>query len=117
MTGVRDDAEALRQRATVARERSLELRDESLAIHDVSSEALETMSRELAQAREKIRNLELALQTNRRIGMAIGIVMARLRVQEEEAFDVLRRASQQDHRKLREVAEEIVYTGKLPGAA
>lgn len=67
----------------------------------------------LAAAQEKIRNLELALQTSRRIGMAVGILMARYRLREDEAFGALRRASQNSHRKIREIADEIVYTGDL----
>jgi AmiR/NasT family two-component response regulator len=46
--------------------------------------------------------------------MAIGIVMARYGLPEPEAFDVLRRTSQRVHRKLRDLAEEIVYAGEVP---
>jgi AmiR/NasT family two-component response regulator len=75
------------------------------------------LRRELADARSTILNLEIALQSNRRIGMAIGIVMGQLAVTEEEAFGRLRLVSQTTNRKLREVAEEVIYTGELPPGA
>lgn len=65
----------------------------------------------------KVANLEQALTTSRRIGAAVGITMARLRVTEDEAFTVLRRASQEANRKLRELADEVVLTGQVPGGA
>jgi AmiR/NasT family two-component response regulator len=71
----------------------------------------------LAEALTKIQNLEIALTTNRRIGMAMGIVMARYRVNEEDAFGILRTASQHRHRKLREIAEDAIYTGEIDAVA
>ncbi len=65
-------------------------------------------------AEEKVRNLQTALTSNRRIGMAIGIVMNECRLQDEQAFQMLRAASQHTHRKLRDVAEEVILTGALP---
>lgn len=64
--------------------------------------------------RERAANLEVALATNRHIGSAIGIVMARELVTAEQAFDRLREASQRLHRKLRDIAEEVISTGQLP---
>jgi len=63
---------------------------------------------------ERAENLETALQSNREIGMAIGILMARCGLTEPAAFDLLRVTSQHEHRKLREVAAETVYSGELP---
>jgi hypothetical protein len=70
---------------------------------------------ELAAARVKIENLELALATSRTIGMAVGIVMERLRVPPNEAFDVLRALSQRQHRKLRDIAAELTFCGTVTG--
>lgn len=66
--------------------------------------------------RERVRadNLLVALDSSRRIGAAIGIVMAIHRYTYEQAFETLRVASQKTHRKLRDVAEEIVITGAIP---
>jgi hypothetical protein len=68
---------------------------------------------ELAAATEHSANLEAALATNRRIGMAIGILMATRKVAEEAAFDALRDASMQRNEKLRDVAEDVIHTGTL----
>ena len=59
--------------------------------------------------------LEDALRSSREIAMAVGVLMGRDGVTQEEAFAMLRRASQHLHRKLREVAVEVADTGELPG--
>jgi hypothetical protein len=58
--------------------------------------------------------LHTALDSNRRIGAAIGVLMAIHKVTEDQAFDLLRTASQLLHRKLRDIASEVVETGALP---
>jgi hypothetical protein len=58
--------------------------------------------------------LDAALTTNRRIGAALGILMARHRLTHEQAFLSLRQASQNSNRKLRDLAEDILTTGDLP---
>jgi AmiR/NasT family two-component response regulator len=63
--------------------------------------------------RDKIANLETALITARRIGAAMGVLMTRHRVTDAQAFDLLRRASQNNQRKLREIAEDVILTGTL----
>lgn len=62
----------------------------------------------------KAEHLQIALDSNRQIGIAIGILMARKLCTAEEAFDRLRIASQHLHRKLRDVAEHVTVTGELP---
>ncbi len=59
-------------------------------------------------------NLQRALDSNRDIGVAIGILMALYKVTRDEAFDLMRVASQRTHRKLHAVAIDIVETGALP---
>jgi GAF domain-containing protein len=49
------------------------------------------------------------------IGMAKGIVMARQGVSEDEAFDILRRASQRMNVKLRELADRVVHPPVIEG--
>lgn len=63
---------------------------------------------------ERAENLETALQSNREIGMAVGILMVRYGLTDQAAFDLLRVTSQHEHRKLREIAAETVYSGELP---
>jgi GAF domain-containing protein len=60
-------------------------------------------------------NLRAALRTNREIAMAIGILMNAHRLTKDQAFDLLRVASQHRHRKLHDLADEVVLTGQLPG--
>jgi GAF domain-containing protein len=69
-----------------------------------------------AREREQISGLEQAVASNRAIGMAIGILMAIRRIGQDEAFDLLRTVSQRTNRKVREIADEVVHTGQLPGA-
>jgi GAF domain-containing protein len=59
-------------------------------------------------------NLEIALESSRVIGMAMGIVMSSQLVTADQAFDALRRLSQETNRKLRDVALEVAETGALP---
>jgi GAF domain-containing protein len=65
-------------------------------------------------ARVKAANLELALRSNREIGIAVGIVMDRLRLPDDLSFGYLRRVSQRQHVKLSELAARIVVSGELP---
>jgi signal transduction histidine kinase/DNA-binding response OmpR family regulator len=58
--------------------------------------------------------LRQALQTNRTIGTAVGIVMALYGLDQQRAFQVLVRTSQQNNRKLNDIAAEVVRTGSLP---
>jgi AmiR/NasT family two-component response regulator len=68
---------------------------------------------EAVAARQKAENLEKALLTSREIGMALGILMSSMKIRSEEAFDILRIASQARHRKLVDLARDVVETGML----
>lgn len=69
---------------------------------------------EAARATDRADNLQVALESNRKIGMAIGILMAEHRITEQQAFDLLRTASQRNHVKLRDIADRVVLTGEAP---
>jgi hypothetical protein len=69
---------------------------------------------ERATDEKKTGNLVEALRTRELIGQAQGILIERERITADEAFDVLRRASQYMNVKLREVAETLVETGESP---
>jgi hypothetical protein len=60
----------------------------------------------LADART-IDQLEHAMQTRHAIGEAMGILMERHRLSEDDAFNVLRRISQHHNIKLRDVAQRV----------
>jgi len=64
-------------------------------------------------ARDKAANLLKAMESNREIGVAMGILMHRHKLDREQAFAVLRVASQDSNRKLAEVASEVADTGIL----
>lgn len=66
-------------------------------------------------AAEREANLRRALASREAIGQAIGILVERHKVTASQAFDLLVLVSQRTHVRLREVAEELVRTGSLPG--
>ena len=71
------------------------------------------MRSRLGNAELRAEHLEKALASNRRIGMAIGILMSRRQLTEQEAFDCLRIESQRRNVKLRDIAETVIYTGDI----
>ena len=74
-------------------------------------EALATALGELASATEHAEHLRVAVVSNRRIGMAMGILMERHRLTEEQAFDRLRELSQRRNTKMRQLADQLIHTG------
>ena len=66
------------------------------------------------EAEDRAASIRTALDSNRVIGTAIGIVMAGYRLTAAQGFQLLARASQHSNRKLREIAAEVVDSGKLP---
>jgi hypothetical protein len=62
----------------------------------------------------RVDNLHAALTSRETIGEALGILMERERITANQAFVVLRRASQHLNIKLREVAQNLVDTGESP---
>jgi hypothetical protein len=67
-----------------------------------------------AAAREHAENLKRALKSSRDIGVAMGVIMHQHKVTRDQAFDLLRIASQHNHRKLAEIAVDVGDTGILP---
>ena len=68
------------------------------------------------RATELARNLTLALEHRDVIGQAKGILIAQDGVSSEEAFDILRRASQRSNRKVYDLAAEIVARNTAHGS-
>jgi AmiR/NasT family two-component response regulator len=81
--------------------------------YDEPGVELTLLAGELHAARQKIANLEVALTTARVISMAVGVLMATFKITDEASFDMLVIASQNTHRKLRDIAQEVVDTGTL----
>jgi GAF domain-containing protein len=67
----------------------------------------------LAAAHER-RQLAAAVETRDLIGQAKGILMERHQINADQAFAVLVRASQHTNAKLRDIAEQLTTTRKLP---
>ncbi|HEY2297059.1 MAG TPA: GAF and ANTAR domain-containing protein [Jatrophihabitans sp.] len=67
-------------------------------------------------SRSNAAHLRVALDSNREIAMAIGIIMNNRKLDQPRAFDLLRAVSQHQHTKLRELAASIVLTGEIPEA-
>jgi AmiR/NasT family two-component response regulator len=62
----------------------------------------------MARLQEQVSGLTVALGTRTTIALAVGMLMAQAKVTPDQAFDVLRRASQRENRKLREIAADLV---------
>lgn len=79
----------------------------------VAAAGMVLLSSAVAQ-RVRADNLHRAMATSRQIGAAVGILMHRNRWTYDQAFDALRAVSQSLHRKLRDIADEVVLSGTLP---
>ncbi|TCC46328.1 ANTAR domain-containing protein, partial [Kribbella pittospori] len=55
-----------------------------------------------------------AVTSYRLVGQAMGILMERFDLDGDRAFTILKRYSQDNNRKLRDVAQQLIDTRKLP---
>ena len=76
-----------------------------------TAEQLADARSDLAAATAHAEQLQRALVSNRQIGMAMGILMERHRLTQEQAFDRLPDLSRRSNVELRDVAEQISHTG------
>jgi GAF domain-containing protein len=67
----------------------------------------------IASARHDV-SMAQAIDARKLVGQAMGILMERYDLDGDRAFEVLKRYSQDTNRKLRDVAQELVDTRKLP---
>jgi GAF domain-containing protein len=67
----------------------------------------------IANARHEA-TLAQAIDARKLVGQAMGILMERYDLDSDRAFEVLKRYSQQTNRKLRDVAQELIDTRRLP---
>ncbi|WP_410790094.1 GAF and ANTAR domain-containing protein [Kribbella sp. C-35] len=61
-----------------------------------------------------VENLAAAVDARKLVGQAMGILMERYDLDGDRAFEVLKRYSQDNNRKLRDVAQDLISTRKLP---
>ena len=88
---------------------------------DADSDVIAQLRTDLARAKEQLRTFELALDSSRVIGAAVGIIMATQKMTYDSALQLLRDYSRVTSRKVRDLAERIVLTGSVkppdgPGA-
>jgi hypothetical protein len=74
---------------------------------------LDRLRGQVRWAEDKVANLERGLASNRRIGIAVGILMCRYHASADQAFALLRTHSQRHNVKVRELAETVICTGRL----
>ena len=85
------------------------------AVASVGTVRLDTPRPEaVAALQRQVEQLQLALETRDVIGQAKGILMERFRITADEAFDLLRVASQHRNRKLNALAADLAATGEWP---
>lgn len=68
-------------------------------------------------AAQKINHLGVALDSRTLTGQASGILMERFGIDADVAFAVLTRIATAEERKLRDLAQELVLTGRLAGVS
>lgn len=100
----RTDIESLTHRAEAAEARA----DAADTRADIDREMIAELHRDGVVSRQHAEQMEEALRSSRTIGAAIGLIMGSRQVSDTEAFDVLKLASQNSNRKLRELAAELV---------
>ena len=82
--------------------------EEQAAVFAAQASVTVSNAQALERTQDLARHLAVALENRDVIGQAKGIIMATDGVSSDEAFVVLRRASQRSNRKLRDIAQEIV---------
>jgi hypothetical protein len=76
----------------------------------------ERLAQQLRVTSNEAQSLQLAVESNRRIGAAVGILMARRRLTQGQAFRELARVSSITNTRLRIMADTVLLTGDLPNA-
>ena len=104
MSSNRTDIEAIIARVDVT-----EVRVDDLDVREqVDREMIAELQADGVVSKEHAQQMEEALRSSRTIGAAMGVIMASRQVNEGDAFVILRRASQDSNRKLRELAADLV---------
>jgi hypothetical protein len=116
VTANRADIDALTQRADASDARadaSDSRADDMEARAQLDRDMISELQSDGVLGQEHQTQMEEALKSSRTIGAAIGLIMASRHVTEVEAFAVLRTASRNSNRKLRDLAAELVSSAGL----
>lgn len=79
-------------------------------------EAALARSAEIGKLRNTGEQLQTALNENREVSMAVGLIMERRRLDRQQAFDALRSSARSQRRKISEIAEELLSAAELLNA-
>ncbi len=104
VTTNRTDIDALTSRADKADARADQIEANSQFDRDLIAE----LQRDGLLSQEHTAQMEEALKSSRVIGAAIGVIMASRGVSDAEAFAILKKASNDSNRKLRELANDLL---------
>ena len=80
---------------------------------ELIAERMRKISEKLLAESKQVTQLREAMETRDVIGQAKGLLMERFKINESEAFDLLRDESSQTNVKLRDVAARLTKTGTL----
>ena len=97
--------EELRARREAAQRLGAEARS-----REAARNSIDVANTKLAEIQAELDGLRLAMQNRALIEQAKGMLMLRLRVDEDQAFDYLRTMSNKTNRKLVDVASDVVRT-------
>jgi NAD dependent epimerase/dehydratase family enzyme len=98
--------DALEARAEAVEDRADELEAHARVDRDMIAE----LQAEGVLSQEHAAQVKEALRSSRTVGTALGIIMASRHVGVDQAFAILSEASSRSHRKLREIAAELVQS-------
>jgi response regulator NasT len=76
-------------------------------------EAALARAADLRRLRTTEQQLQTALNENREISMAVGLLMERRRLNRQQAFEALRTTARSQRRKIAEVAEEVLAAAEM----
>lgn len=99
-----DRAEARADRAEIAADLDSARIDKVRAAELVDREMIAELQADGELSRQHAREMDQTLRSSRVIGAAVGILMESRNLDEDEAFAVLAKASQDSNRKLRDIA-------------
>ena len=87
-----------------------------MTAQDTSPPATDRLLELARRLAERNRQLERALETRIVIEQAKGVLVERLGIEPQQAFELLRRAARNERRKIHELAAEVVSSRETPAA-
>jgi hypothetical protein len=106
VAATRAGIDALEARADAAEDRADELEAHARVDRDMIAE----LQADGVLSQDHAAQMKQALGSSRTVGTALGIIMASRHVGVDQAFDILSAASSRSHRKLREIAADLVQS-------